>query len=620
MVRNLLVSLCRAFLLLLVIGSAFAHARTKPKTTPSPSPAATPPQTPDAQFEAMAEEFIKAHLAAHPLMATKLGIHDYDGRVQDFSRLAIEAESARLKRFDERLKQFDLTKLSKRNSIDLRLLQCVINRERFYLDDAGVYEHNPMLYAHALDVNIYLQRDFAPLEQRLRSIIQIENQAPNVFIAAKTNLAENLPRPHVELAIEIARGTAEFLRKNLVEAIGEIKEPAVKAAFSASNRKATLALAEYASWLEKERLPKATAPFAFGEEKYRKLIAGTELVDSPPARILELGLAELKREQEAFAAAGKILDPAKPAAEVFRQLQAEHPTAENLLPEISKHLDFIRQYVIERKLVTIPSEVRAQLKETPPYRRATSFASMDTPGPFEKKASEAYYYVTPPEPAWPQQQKDEWLTSFNYYTADLITVHEAYPGHYVQFQHLNASQASNLEKTFGSSAFIEGWAHYCEQMVVEDGFNGATSAPNSSATPAAPNATPNEEEIKRAAKYRMAQADSALLRLCRLCVSVKMHTQNMSIDEATRFFQENCYYETKPAHAEAMRGSVNPEYLDYTLGKLQILKLRADYKAQEGDAFNLQKFHDELLNHGMLPIRLLREVLLRDQAKWPQVL
>ena len=212
------------------------------------------------------------------------------------------------------------------------------------------------------------------------------------------------------------------------------------------------------------------------------------------------------------------------------------------------------------------------------------------------------------ESEWPEKQKEEWLTAFNYYTSSIVSIHEAYPGHYVQFLRLNASAASKVEKMFSSYAFVEGWAHYCEKMMVDQGFGGA---PNDNAT---------DEERKSAAKYRMAQADEALLRLSRLCVSIKMHTQNMNVDEGAKFFQDNCYYEEKPARAEAMRGTFDPGYLNYTLGKLQILKLRSDYEAQQGKEFSLQKFHNELLNHGMPPIRLLRELMLKDKSKWSEVL
>ena len=567
-----------------------------------------PAQEADVDFDKVADEFIRGYFAARPLAGTSIGLHEYDGKISDYTRLAIDAEIARLKRFDERFRQFDNTKLSVRAAIDLRLLQTAIGKELFQIQDMAVYERNPMTFARALDVNVYVKRNFAPIENRVRSIVQIESQVPNIVIAAKTNLNDVLPKPYVELAIQIARGSSEFLKTNLVEAIGELKDEKLRAAFSQSNRKAYTALVDYANWLEKDKLPKATANFALGEDKFRHMLAETELVDMPPGKILDLGLEQLKQEQASFSAAAKKIDPDKTALEVFKQIQSEHPSAESLMADVAKDLDSIRQYVLDHHLVSIPSNVRAQVKETPQYRRATSFASMDTPGAFEKKATEAYYYVTPTEKDWPDTQKEEWLTAFNYYTTDVITIHEAYPGHYVQFLHLNASPASRAKKIFGSYAFIEGWAHYCEKMVIDEGFGAPTSD------------KPSDDDIKRAAKYRMAQADEAMLRLCRLCVSIKMHTQGLSVEDGAKFFRENCYYEEKPAHSEAMRGTFDPGYLNYTLGKLQILKLRKDYETQEGSDFSLQKFHDEMLDHGMLPIRLLREIILKDPKKWDEVL
>jgi uncharacterized protein (DUF885 family) len=562
----------------------------------------------DGEYDAVAEEYIKGYLGAHPLEGTALGLHEYDGKISDYSRLALDAELSRLRRFDDRLSKFDPGKLSPRQSIDLRILQAVVKKDLFEMQDMSVFERNPMVYARAADVNVYIKRNFAPLEDRVRSLIAIESQIPNILIAAKTNLNEVVPKPYVVLAIQIARGSADFLKRDLVAAIGNLKDEQLRVAFHEANRKAATALNDYAVWLEREKLPKASLDFALGEEKFRRFLAQTELVDLPPQKILEIGMDQLKAEQAAFAEAAKKIDPNKSPIEVFKQIQSEHPTPGNLIPDVAKDLDTIRKYVLNRRLIGIPSDVRAKVKETPPYLRATSFASMDTPGPFEKRANEAYYYVTPTENDWPEKQKQEWLTAFNYYTSDVVSIHEAYPGHYVQFLHLNASPASKVEKIFGSYAFVEGWAHYCEKMMLDEGYGSST------------NSTPSEDDVKRAAKYRMAQADEALLRLCRLCVSIKMHTQKMSIDEATEFFQENCYYEEKPARQEAMRGTFDPGYLNYTLGKLEILKLRDDYKAQQGDDFSLQKFHNELLNHGMPPIRLLREILLKDQSKWDQVL
>ncbi len=565
-------------------------------------------ETEDGEYEAVAEEYIKGYLGAHPLEGTALGLHEYDGKITDYSRLALDAELSRLRRFDDRLSKFDPGKLSPRQSIDLRILQAAVKKDLFEMQDMSVFERNPMVYARAADVNVYIKRNFAPLEDRVRSLVAIESQIPNILIAARTNLNEVVPKPYVELAIQIAKGSADFLKKDLVAAIGNLKDEQLRVAFHEANRKAANALNDYAAWLEREKLPKASMDFALGEEKFRRFLAETELVDLPPQKILEIGLEQLKAEQTAFAEAAKKIDPNKSPIEVFKQIQSEHPPPQNLIPDVAKDLDKIRKYVLTRRLVGIPSEVRAKVKETPQYLRATSFASMDTPGPFEKRANEAYYYVTPTENDWPEKQKEEWLTAFNYYTSDVASIHEAYPGHYVQFLCLNASPASKVEKIFGSYAFVEGWAHYCEKMMLDEGYGGPT------------NSTPSEDDVKRAAKYRMAQADEALLRLCRLCVSIKMHTQKMSLDEATKFFRDNCYYEEKPARQEALRGTFDPGYLNYTLGKLQILKLRDDYKAQQGDDFSLQKFHNELLNRGMPPIRLLREIMLKDQSKWDQVL
>src|SRR6478672_932040 len=478
-------------------------------------------QTQDAEFEAVAEEYVKTYLAAHPLQGTALGFHEYDGKISDYSRLALDAELSRLRRFDDRLAKFDPAKLSPRQSIDFRILQAAVKRDLFEMQDMSVFERNPMVYARAGDVNVYIKRNFAPLEDRVRSLVAIESQIPNILIAARTNLNEKLPKPFVELAIQIARGSADFLKKDLVAAVSGVKDEQLRAAFQEANRKAANALNDYAAWLEREKLPKASLDFALGDEKFKRFLAQTELVDLSPQKILEIGMAQLKAEQDAFAEAAKKIDPNKSPIEVFKQIQSEHPAPDKLIPDVAKDLDKIRKYVLTRRLVSIPSDVRAKVKETPQYLRATSFASMDTPGPFEKRANEAYYYVTPTENDWPEKQKEEWLTAFNYYTSDVVSIHEAYPGHYVQFLCLNASPASKVEKIFGSYAFVEGWAHYCEKMMLDEGYGSST------------NSTPSEDDVKRAAKYRMAQADEALLRLCRLCVSIKMHTQNMSIDEAT---------------------------------------------------------------------------------------
>jgi uncharacterized protein (DUF885 family) len=578
-------------------------------TRPAPAPRSSTHEA-DAAFARLADEYLTGYLAWRPQTGTSLGLHEYDGKVTDYGQASLSAELARLKSFDQRLGQLDATRLSPQAFYDDRILRSAIQRDIFGFEQMRAYSDNPMTYAGALDVNIYIKRDFAPLEERVRSIVAILNQAPQIMSAARANLAESLPRPQVETAIDEAEGTADFLSKDLVAALKDVKNESLMAAFNAANQRAIGEMRGYAAYLKEQKLPKATAPYALGREKYVKLLEYGEMVTLSPERLLEIGLRELQRKQQVFAEAAREIDPARTPIEVFKAIQKDHPTEQSLIPDTARDLDMIRQFVIDRRIITIPSPVRARVTETPQFMRATSFASMDTPGPFETKATEAYYYVTPVEADWPPRQKEEWLTAFNYYTTDIVSIHEAYPGHYVQFLCLNASPATRLEKIFGSYAFIEGWAHYCEQMLVDEGFgappgNSALRAPHSA--------------LERAAKYRLAQTDEALLRICRLCVSIRMHCQGMSVEEAAQFFQDNCYYEPKPARQEAIRGAYDPEYLYYTLGKLEILKLREDYRRQEGAKFSLQAFHNEVLRHGAPPIRLLREVLLKDRSIWDKV-
>jgi uncharacterized protein (DUF885 family) len=226
---------------------------------------------------------------------------------------------------------------------------------------------------------------------------------------------------------------------------------------------------------------------------------------------------------------------------------------------------------------------------------------MDSPGPFEKKAIEAYFYITPVDPKWTEIQKEDWLSMFDYYTTNITTIHEVYPGHYTQFAHLNASSATKIEKIFGSYAFVEGWAHYTEKIMIDEGY-GKTGDPIKSA------------------KYRLAQSGEALLRLCRLCVSINTHCKGMSVDDATKFFMDNWYQGEKPSRQEAIRGTFDPGYLYYSLGKLMMLKLRDDYQRQEGDNFSLQQYHDLILENGMPPIQILREKLLKDKNIWGDIL
>ena len=555
----------------------------------------------DEAFLKLSEEYITKSLEWNPQTGVYLGLHEYDGKLGDFSKPNIDKRVTSLKKFDQEFSAIDSTTLSKRNYYDWKIIKSNVKNELFSFEDLKPFTKNPMVYAGAIDVNIYIQRNFAPIEQQIKSIIAIEKSAPKFFENAKANLQDSLALPHIKLAIDIARGSASFLGKDLLVALKNVKNDSLMKSFNETNQKAIAAINDFAAFLEKEKLPKANNKYAIGVENYKKMLLYQEEIKLSPDEILAIGLKELKKEQASFNAAAKIINPNKKPIDVYNEMQKEHPTAQDLIPHARKNIEAIRQYLIDHKIVTMPSEVRVKIQETPAYARATSTASMDSPGPFETKATQAFYYITPVDPKWTPKQQEDWLAQFNFYTTDIVSIHEAYPGHYTQFLHSNASKTSKIQKIFMSYAYVEGWAHYTEKMMIDEGYG-------------------NTGDPIKAAKYRLAQSGDALLRICRLCVSINTHCHGMNVDDATKFFMNNWYQGDKPSRQEALRGTYDPGYLFYTLGKLQILKLREDYKKQEGSNYNLQKFNDAMLDNGMPPIQILREILLKDEKIWGAIL
>jgi len=582
-------------LISLLIPVAVMLGCDQPKTT---TPTAV---SGDAAFQKLSDDYLSGYLDWRPELGVALGYHQYDGKVTDVRKESLGKELGRLKDFDQKMSTLDTASLSPKMFYDYRILRSAIKGEIFNFEDMGGYNKNPMTYAGAIDVSIYVKRDFAPLEDRVKSIIAIEKTAPAVFAAARENLKDSLAKPYIQTAIEIAHGSTEFLGGDLKVALKDVKNDTLMKAFNAANKLAIDAINGFADYLTKVKLPKATNSYAIGTAAYKKMLLYSEGITLSPDSILAIGLKTLKVEQDSFNAAAKIINPNKKPVDVYHDLQKDHPTAANLIPNAKKTLEAIRQFLIDKNIVTMPSNVRVKVEETPQYARSTSTASNDDPGPFETKATEAFYYITPVDPKWTPKQQEDWLRQFDYYTTDNVSIHECYPGHYTQFLHLNASSATRIEKIFGSYAYIEGWAHYTEKMMADEGYG-------------------HNGDPVIAAKYRLAQSGDALLRLCRLCVSIKTHCHNMPLDEATKFFMNNWYQGEKPSYQEALRGTFDPGYLFYTIGKLEILKLREDYKKQEGANFSLKKFHDEVLDHGMPQIYLLREQLLKDKSIWKDVL
>jgi uncharacterized protein (DUF885 family) len=531
------------------------------------------------------QEYMQKSFEANPVNASAyLGLHEYDGRLPDLSRAAITQYIADLHDLRDRLDALPSENMDKEARFDRALLRRTLDAELFQFEDMRDWERNAMFYANVLDVSCYVKRDYAPLPQRLDALIRHLEGVPGALIYGRENLAQALPKPGLETAITMYDGMVTYYEGDVTAEFDPNANPDLHTRFLAVRDRAVAAVRDFVNFLKEERLPHATQDYAIGAEKYRRMLATGEMVDLPLEKVLEVGERNLN---ENLTLAREICAkhfPGVAVKDVFAQMIKNHPTPEGLVPETRAKLEAIRQFLIDRNIISVPSEVRCEVKETPPFLR-WAFAFMDAPGPFEKVADEAYYYLTPVEAHWTEQQKEEWLTKFDYYTLQAVNVHEAYPGHYLHFLHTKLV-TSPFRQMIWAYSFVEGWAHYTEQMMMEEGF---------------------EPEDPR---YRLAQLAEALLRNSRYVVAIKMHTQGMTLDEATRFLMENAFMEETPARSEATRGTFDPGYLNYTLGKLLLLKLRQDYAAEKGVNFNLREFHDRVLAYGAPPVPLLRPMLL----------
>ena len=537
-------------------------------------------------FDATSERILSETWEHYPSMASRLGLHEYDGRLPSVSARAIAARTGQVRNGLAALESIDTTALSARSYYDHRILTGNLRRELLELTELRWHETNPMEMLWHIDMSAYIQRDYAPLEQRVESLTQALTAVPTFMAELRSVMSGRLASPVLEASIEAFEGIVEFYEQDLVDATDAVRDDGLQARFEGARSLATISVREFVEHLRALR-PYADASFAIGGKRFAALLECGEMVDLPLERLLNFGEADLKANMARFVEVAALVDADKSPAEVMAEIAADHPAADALIPETRDMLEDIRQYIIDRDIVSVPSEVRCQTVPTPSFMR-WAFAALDFPGPYEQNADETFYYVTPVEEHWSGDEKEQWMTSFNYATLRAVSVHEAYPGHYVHYLH-TLSADSMISRAFGAYSFWEGWAHYAEQMMVEAGY---LSDPRS----------------------ELGQLMEALMRNCRYICAIKMHTQGMTIAEATRFFIDNAFMEELPASKEAIRGTFDPMYLNYTLGKLMILKLREDYRQVKGDAYTLRQFHDELLSHGAPPIPLVREMMLGEDS------
>ena len=550
--------------------------------------------------DTLAERAIREHWDFVPTAGSRIGKHEYDGRLPEFSTGLVRRRVEQLHQTLAQLSALPAGSGDRGSSdrddrmdrLSSRLLELFLHRELFNLEEMRTLESNPQRQVGYIGVGSYVQRDYAPLPDRLRSATAVLRQVPD-FLATLDSLTDReLGEPVLDAAVRAYRGMASFYRTGLSDAAAECAAiaPDVAREFNGARESAAQAVDGFADRL---RARAARPEFAIGSQLYQRMLSVGEAVSTPLSDVLSIGQANLEQNLRRLDEAAAMVAPGKSVREAVAMVSATHPTAEGLIPETQDMLEDIRQALIDHDIISLPSQERCQVTETPSYMRY-AFAAMDSPGGLEEVATEAFYYVTPVEPDWTPRQQEEWLSNFNYHTLKVISIHEVYPGHYVHNLHNRHGHAQRggdlplINRVATSYAFTEGWAHYTEEMMLETEYGRDNPA------------------------LWLTQLLEALVRNCRYLCSLGMHTQGMTPDEATRFFQDHAYMEEHPARQEALRGTFDPGYLNYTLGKLMLLKLRQDWRRQEGSAYTLRRFHDAALGWGAPPVPMLRAAMLDD--------
>ncbi len=527
--------------------------------------------------------FDDVYFKFNPTTGTSSGFHQYDAQLEDYSKAAVDAQIGALEKAE---KQFSALPEDPDRDLILNYIRATL----LDLQQVRTWEKNPDVYSSGVTNSIFviMSRTFAPAPDRLRSVIARERQIPGVFAAARANL-KNPPRIYTEIAIEQLPGIVSFFQHDVPAAFNQVTDAKLAAEFQQSNRRVVDELNAYQAFLKNDLLARSHGDFRLGAKLFHKKLLYEEMVDLPLDQLLEIGMADLRRNQQAFKETAAKIDPSKTPQQILDEATHDHPAPDHLLQSFRDVLGGLKDYIVAHQIITIPSPVLPILEETPPFMRALTTASMDTPGAYEKVAKEAFFNVTLPEASWTPQQVEEHMEGFNRGTIISTAIHEAYPGHYVQFLWMQTIP-SKVRKLLVANSNAEGWAHYCEQMMLDEGYGNGDL------------------------KLRLGQLQDALLRDARYIVGIKMHTGHMTYEQGIDFFVHEGYQSRTNGERETKRGTSNPTYLYYTLGKLEIMKLRADYKTMRGSAFTLEEFHDRFMQQGAPPIRIVRKALLGNDS------
>ncbi|HEX7082207.1 MAG TPA: DUF885 domain-containing protein [Gammaproteobacteria bacterium] len=579
----------RAAAIWVFVGLVFAAVSAPVGAQPQAETERAPAQSAaaNAEWDAFVEEFIEAFFAAHPAFAVTAGRHEYDGRLPDWSADGIAAEIARLRAERERALAFRPEELDARRRFEREYLIARMDRDLFWLETAEWPFRSPSFYfdwlLDSLDPNVYIARPYAPAEQRLRAFTAYAEALPAAAEQIRDNLRTPLPRTYIDYGAAAFGGLAAYFESDVRLAFADVNDPALEARFDAALEDAVKAMEDLAGWLEDER-EEATDEYALGSAVFAEMVWATERVDVSLARLEEVGREDLERNFAALTEACEALAPGEPLHECVAMVAADKPEG-GPVAEARRQLGRLREFVAANDIASIPGTEEAHVEEAPPYNRQ-NFAYIDIPGPYETGLP-SVYYIAPPDPNWPPEEQAAYVPG----KADLLftSVHEVWPGHFLHFLHTNRLE-SPIARLFVGYAFAEGWAHYAEEMMVEAGLGEGDPS------------------------VRVGQILNALLRDVRFLSAIGLHTGGMTVEESERMFVEKAFQDPGNARQQAARGTYDPAYLDYTLGKLMIRRLREDWTAGRGGREAWCEFHDAFLSYGGPPIPLVRRAMLGEEA------
>ncbi len=530
-------------------------------------------------WDVFAGLFIESYLSTHPPFAANAGRHEFDGKLPDWSPVALSKQKKWLESERQSAVQYRNSALKESERFEQQYLLAIIDENLFWLQSAQAPYKNPLFYSQALDPNLYVSRPYAPIEQRLRAFIEYARNIPKATEQIRANLRPPFPRTYIDLGKTVFGGLAKFYQNDAKAAFATVNDPQLQKQFDAVVPIAAKSMQELAEWLERQRA-NATDDFALGAARFQEMLKATEGVNLPLDALEKAGRDDLQRNLAALKEECKHYAPDASVQSCVEKVEAQKPP-EGAVAEARRQLTTLRSFVAGKGFVSIPSQEEATVAESPPFNR-WNLAYIDIPGPFEHGLP-SIYYVAPPDPAWTPKEQAAYVPGKT--NLLFISAHEVWPGHFLQ--HLHAHQAgSKFGQLFSSYAFSEGWAHYSEELMWESGLNAGD------------------------AETHIGQILNALIRNVRFLSSIGLHTQGMTVETSEKMFRELAFRDEGNARQQAARGTFDPAYLNYTLGKLMIRKLRDEWTATRGGRAAWKSFHDTFLSYGAPPIPLVRKAML----------